>query len=95
MSLHFVTSGSMKSLFTYLYDNAVSKAEHEIVRKGSSAGDRKNSISQTTSSTPSEVVVVDNSDSTNNQFEFLNSDTRNKRNSDIAVRQTLVKARIV
>lgn len=95
MSLHFVTSGSMKSLFTYLYDNAVSKAEQEIVRKGSSAGDRKNSISQTTSSTPSEVVVVDNSDSTNNQFEFLNSDTRNKRNSDIAVRQTLVKARMV
>ena len=92
----------MKSLITYLHDNAASKAEREvtrtnasvIIRKGSANNDRKNSISQTTSSIPSEVIV-DNSDSNYDQFEFLNSETRKKRNSDIAVRQVLLKARIV
>ena len=92
----------MKSLITYLHDNPGSKAEREatrtntsvIIRKGSANNDRKNSISQSTNSTPSEVIV-DNSDSNDDQFEFLNSETRKKRNSDIAVRQVLLKARIV
>ena len=69
----------MKSLITYLHDNPGSKAEREatrtntsvIIRKGSANNDRKNSISQSTNSTPSEVIV-DNSDSNDDQFEFLN-----------------------
>lgn len=92
----------MKSLITYLHDNATSKSEWEgarantsvITRKGSVNHERKNSISQSSSSTPSEVIV-DSSDSNSDQFEFLNSETRKKRNSDVAVRQVLLKARIV
>lgn len=93
-----IQKGNLRTMLNYLCDVPSGKQETESdlrsLRKSSIDHDNMKENSLKSSASDSHTTKKEN-EVVNNQFEFLNSETRNKKNCEASVRLVLERSKIV